>query len=66
MNKCQEQIQARISRKGMIAEDIRHPGRLSDDQIADIPIDKVYTWVRSGEWKPKHFNIWLKTIRVIE
>lgn len=50
----------------MKAEDIRHEGRLTDDQIADIPIEKVYEWVRTGCWKKKHFEKWLRVIRVIE
>lgn len=50
----------------MTADDIKHKGRLTDEQIADIPIDKVYMWVRIGAWKPKDFNKWLKVLRVIE
>lgn len=61
-----EQIRVRISRKGVYAEDIKHVGRLSDNEIADIQIEKVYAWVRQGAWKTKDFNKWLKVIRVIE
>ncbi len=48
------------------AEDIKHKGRMTDEQIAEIPVDKVYEWVRIGAWKQRDFVKWLKTIRVIE
>lgn len=60
-----EKIQARIHTKGIKAEDIYHPNRLSVEQIQDIDLDRVYEWIRTGAWKRKHFNIWLKSIRVI-
>ena len=63
---AQEQIRVRISTKGIYAEDIYHEGRLSNDEIACLPVDKVYSWVRQGAWKQKHFNQWLKVMRVIE
>lgn len=66
MNKQQEEVRVRIAKKGIIAEDIKHSGRLSDDEIAYLDIEKVYTWVRSGAWKPKDFNKWLRVMRVIE
>ena len=62
----QEQVRVRIARKGIHAEDIKHAGRLTDDEIADLAIDKVYAWVRQGAWKTKDFNKWLKVMRVIE
>lgn len=66
MSKVEEQIRCRIAKKGIYAEDIKHAGRLSDDEIACLSTDKVYAWVRQGAWKPKDFNKWLKVIRVIE
>lgn len=62
----EEQIRSRIARKGIYAEDIKHAGRLTDGEIADLAIDKVYSWVRQGAWKTKDFNKWLKVMRVIE
>lgn len=61
-----EQQRVRIHNKGIKAVDIHHEGLLTDDQIADIPIEKVYEWVRTGQWKQKHFKRWLKVLRVIE
>jgi len=66
MTKQEEQIRTRIANKGIWAEDIKHKGRLTDDEIATLPIENVYAWVRQGAWKPKHFNQWLKIMRVIE
>jgi len=43
-----------------------HEGRLSEDEIASLDIEKIYSWVRQGAWKQKHFKKWLKTMRVIE
>ena len=66
MTKQEEQIRVRIAKKGIYAEDMYHEGRLTDDEIASLDIQKVYSWVRQGAWKPKHFNKWLKVMRVIE
>lgn len=60
-----ELLQARIAKR-IKAEDIRHEGRLTDDQIAEIPIEKVYEWVRTGQWRQKDFQRWLRVLRVIE
>jgi hypothetical protein len=62
----QELIQARINTKGIRGEDIRHKDRLTDDQIADIPVERVYAWIRCGSWREKDFKKWLKVMRVIE
>ena len=48
MTKQEEQIRIRIARKGIYAEDIYHAGRLDDEEIANLEIDKVYAWVRQG------------------
>lgn len=50
------------------ADHIKQGGTLalSDEQIANIPIEKVYEWVRTGQWRQKHFIKWLKVLRVIE
>ena len=61
-----EQRRARIARKGIYAEDIHHAGLLTEDEIATLPVEKVYSWVRQGVWKTKHFNQWLRIMRVIE
>lgn len=52
--------------KKIRADDIKHANRLSNDEIANIPINRVYEWVRAGAWKTKDFNRWLKALRVIE
>jgi hypothetical protein len=61
-----EEIQTRIATKGIRANDIKHKDVLSIEQIQDIPIDCVYMWVRTGDWKQKDFNRWLKALRVME
>ena len=61
----EEQIRVRISNKGIYAEDIYHEGRLSEDEIANLRVEMVYSWGRQGAWKTKHFNKWLKVMRVI-
>lgn len=66
MTKQEEQVRVRIAKKGIYAEDIRHEGRLTEDEIATLEVDKVYSWVRQGAWKPRDFNKWLKVMRVIE
>ena len=66
MNKQEEQIRVRIAKKGVYAEDIKYAGRLTDDEIAHLPVDKVYMWVKQGAWKQKDFKKWLKVMRVIE
>ena len=59
-------VRRRIDTKGIRSQDIYHNGLLSDDEIASIPCEKVYQWVKTGEWKQKHFLKWLKVMRVIE
>ena len=66
MNKQEELIRVRIAKKGIYAEDIKYAGRLTDDEIAYLPVDRVYMWLRQGAWKQKDFNKWLKVMRVIE
>ena len=60
-----EQIRGRIATKGIHASDIKHTGLLTDDEIAFIPIEKVYEWIKTGQWKLRDYKTWLKTIRVI-
>ncbi len=48
------------------ADDIKHPNVLTDDMIADIPVEKVFEWVKTGQWKQKDFRRWLRVLRVIE
>lgn len=66
MTKQEELIRVRIAKKGIYAEDIKHVGRFTEDEIAYLPVDKVYSWVRQGAWKTKDFNKWLKVMRVID
>lgn len=42
------------------------PLALTDDQIADIPLEKVYEWIKTGQWKQRDFFKWLKALRVTE
>ncbi len=37
-----------------------------DSAIADIPLEKVYEWVRAGLWRQKHFLRWAKVVRLTE
>lgn len=53
------QIRARIESGKIHAEDIKHSGRLTEQEIAAIPVERVYAWVRTGEWKQKDFKKWL-------
>jgi hypothetical protein len=66
MTKQQELVRCRIAKKGIHAVDIKYADRLTDDEIATLAVDKVYMWVRTGSWKAKDFNKWLKVMRVIE
>jgi len=55
-----EQIRVRIATKGIHASDIKHTGLLTDDEIAFIPIEKVYEWIKTDprQTKPKPRNEW--------
>lgn len=61
-----EQMRARIARKGIQASDIKRQELLTEQEIQFIDFDKVYMWVRTGDWKQKDFNRWLKALRVME
>lgn len=61
-----EQMRARIARKGIQASDIKRQELLTEQEIQFIDFDKVYMWVRAGDWKQKDFNRWLKALRVME
>jgi flagellar basal body L-ring protein FlgH len=61
-----EQVRSRIESGRIRAEDIRHQNRLTDDEIANLDVELVYSWVRTGQWKQKHFQQWLRVMRVIE
>lgn len=56
----------RVASKSIRARDIKIQGLLTDDDIADIDPGKVYEWVRTGQWRARDFNRWLKVLRVIE
>lgn len=49
----------RIATKGIRARDVHHPGRLTTAQIASIDPATVFCWIRTGEWKFRHFKMWL-------
>jgi hypothetical protein len=59
-------MRARIARKGIQASDIKRQELLTEQEIQFIDFDKVYMWVRAGDWKQKDFNRWLKALRVME
>jgi hypothetical protein len=59
-------MRARIARKGIQASDIKRQELLTEQEIQFIDFDKVYMWVRTGDWKQKDFNRWLKALRVME
>ena len=61
-----ELIRARIARKGIQASDIKRQELLTEQEIQFIDFDKVYMWVRTGDWKQKDFKRWLKALRVME
>jgi hypothetical protein len=59
-------MRARIARKGIQASDIKRQELLTEQEIQFIDFDKVYMWVRTGDWKQKDFNRWLKALKVME
>ena len=61
-----EQMRSRIKRKGINGNDIKVKGLLTDDEIADLSVEKIHFWIRQGIWSQKEFKMWLKIIRVIE
>jgi hypothetical protein len=61
-----EQMRMRIKRKGIHGADIKIKGLLTDDEIADLNVEKIHYWIRQGIWTQKEFKMWLKIIRVIE
>jgi hypothetical protein len=60
------QMRSRINRKGINGNDIKVKDLLTDDEIADLPVEKIHFWIRQGIWSQKEFKKWLKIIRVIE
>lgn len=62
MNKQQEEVRVRIAKKALLQKIL--------NMLVAFPMMRlhilVYTWVRSGAWKPKDFNKWLRVMRVIE
>ena len=61
-----EMMRARIARKGIQASDIKRQELLTEQEIQFIDFDKVYMWVRPGDWKQTDFNRWLKALKVME
>lgn len=66
MHISEQNRQLRIEKQIFKADDIKHSHVLTDNQICDIPIEKVYEWTKTGKWKQKDFKKWLKALRVIE
>lgn len=66
MTQFNEIARQRIARRGIQHDDIKHAGRLSDDEIAAIPAEHVYMWVKTGKWSQRDFKKWLKVLWVIE
>ena len=60
----EEQIRARIATKGICAGDIKHAGRLTNDEIAGLDIVQVFTWIRQCAWSFNDFKKWLKVVKV--
>lgn len=61
-----QHIRARIEGGKIHHDDIKHSGRLTDDEIAGINPQLVYEWVRTGQWKRKDFETWLRVLMVID
>ena len=61
-----EQMRVRIANKGIQGTDIKITGLLTNDEIADLSIENVHSWIRQGVWSHKDFKHWLKVLRVIE
>lgn len=59
-------VRSRIEKGRIYAEDIKHKNRLTEDEIANIDVKLVYEWVRTGKWKAKDFQRWLRVMRVVE
>lgn len=64
MNK--DAMRERVLSKGVRAEDIKHAGLLTDQQIGDIPLHLVYAWVKTGAWKQRDFLRWCKAVGLEE
>lgn len=60
------QMRSRINRKGIVGSDIKVHKLLTDDEIADLPVEKIHHWVSQGIWDQRDFKRWLKIIRVID
>jgi hypothetical protein len=64
--KNSDQIRLRIESGKFKSEDIKHPDRLTEDQIASIPVEQVFCWSRTGAWKEKDFKKWCKVMCIID
>lgn len=47
------------------AVQIKSDDILTTEEIANIPIQMVYMWTRSGAWKQKDFIKWLNAVKEI-
>lgn len=54
-------IHARISRGRILRDDIKYSDRLTPAQIATIPCEKVYQYLREKSWNYKDFMKWLNS-----
>ena len=44
----------------------RQQGSIIERMIADLPIDKIWEWIKTGKWNRKDYLRWFTVIRVIE
>lgn len=39
---------------------------LTVQEIQDIPVERVFEWVKTGAWSVRDFRKWLQAIRIID
>lgn len=61
-----EAMHQRIENDGFRFGDVLTPGLLTKDQIASIPAESVFQWIKEGKWKMKHFQKWLDSFTELE
>ena len=60
-----DQIRTRIDSGKIYADDIKHKDRLTQDEIANIPVENIFMWVKTGQWKQKDFKKWCQVMCII-
>lgn len=58
-------IRARVESGKFFPDDIKHSGRLTDDEIARMPTDLIYVLITAGLWKKNDFEKWLKVMYIL-